>query len=186
MKTQILEKLNDLKVKSGKSFENAHEELGYATSTIHRWHKGESEPDLEQLTRLVEFYGGSMEKLFAAVGKQEMAATQNIGYQGADAMVEHYEQRLIAKDEKYELLKDHHNQRIQEINENHKKSVDYLKNEIDRLRAELDITNEAAVALAKAATNFTGKKYVVFWVMGAANVILAVLLFIALSTGPII
>lgn len=178
MKTQILEKLNDLKTKSGKSYEDVHAALGYATSTVHRWHKGESEPDLAQLTALVEYYGGSMDKLFAAVGKQEMAATQAIGYQGADAMVEHYEQRLQAKDEKYELLKDHHSQRIVEINDNHKLSVDYLKKEIERLRGELDIANTAA-------TDLTGKKSIVFWVLGAVSllegaalIVLAIILLI--------
>lgn len=185
MKTQILEKLNDLKSQSGKSFEAVHEALGYATSTVHRWHKGESEPDMEQLTALVEFYGGSMEKLFAAVGKQEMTATQTIGYQGADTMVEHYEQRLKAKDEKYELLQEHHKQRIEEINGNHGRAVQYLKDEIGRLRGELDIANQAAVELAKAATALTGKKYVVFWALIGINVLLAILLLVALQTGPI-
>lgn len=192
MRAQILEKLNDLKIKSGKSFESAHEELGFATSTIHRWHKGESEPDLEQLTKLVEYYGGSMEDLFAAVGKQELTATQAIGYQGADVMVEHYEQRLKSKDEKYDLLQAHHEQRVIEINDNHKRSVEYLLKEIDRLKSELDIANKAAIDLAKAATDlaesnksFSGKKHIVFWVLGATNVVLAVLLFFALRTGPI-
>ena len=178
MKTQILEKLNDLKTKSGKSYEDVHNALGYATSTVHRWHKGESEPDLAQLTALVEFYGGSMEKLFAAVGKQEMAATQAIGYQGADAMVEHYEQRLKGKDEKYELMKEHHNQRIDEINVNHRLSVEYLKDEIKRLRSELDIANTAATDLA-------GKKHIVFWVMAGIMVLQSVaLIFAILSDSP--
>ena len=185
MKTQILEKLNDLKANSGKSFEAAHEALGYSASTIHRWHKGESEPDLEQLTALVEFYGGSMDILFAAVGKQEMAATQAIGYQGADVMVEHYEQRLKAKDEKYDLLKEHHNQRIEEINSNHGRAVKYLTDEIGRLRGELDIANQAAVDLSKAATALTGKKHIVFWVLAGVDALLAVLLYFALRTGPI-
>lgn len=162
MKTQILEKLNDLKANSGKSYEDVHAALGYATSTVHRWHKGESEPDLAQLTALVEFYGGSMDKLFAAVGKQEMAATQTIGYQGADAMVEHYEQRLKSKDEKCALMQQHHADRIKEINDAHKLSVEYLKNEIERLRRELDIANTAA-------TDLTGKKSIVFWVLGAVS-----------------
>lgn len=179
MKTQILEKLNELKSKSGKSYENVHDALGYATSTVHRWHKGESEPDIDQLTELVEYYGGSMEDLFAAVGKQELMATQTIGYQGADSMVTHYEERLKSKDERYEMLKEHHAERIKTINDNHEKSVQYLKEEIIRLRGELDTANLAAV-------NLTSKKYIVFWALIGINLILAILLFIALQTGPII
>lgn len=178
MKTQILEKLNDLKAQSGKSFENVHEALGYATSTVHRWHKGESVPDMDQLTNLVEFYGGSMEKLFAAVGKQELAATQNIGYQGADAMVEHYEARLLAKDEKYTMAQEYNASRIEDINNNHTRAVEYLKDEIKRLRDELELANRAAL-------NLTSKKYTVFWALIGIIAMLCVLLFIALRTGPI-
>lgn len=185
MKTQVLEKLNEYKRKSGKSLDAVQENLGYARSTVQRWLKGESNPDMEQLEELVEFFGGSMEDLYAAVGKQEMIATEKIGFQGADAMVEHYEQRLKAKDEKYDLLKEHHNQRLEEINANHGRAVQYLKDEIKRLREELDIANSAAVELSKAAASLTGKKYTVFWVLVGANVLLAILLFVALSTGPI-
>ena len=104
MKDYILAKLNDLKNKSGKSYEAVHEALGYAVSTVHRWHRGESEPDLDQLTNLVEFYGGSMQKLFEAVGRQEIAASQETGYQGIASMSETYEARLKAKDEQIEYL----------------------------------------------------------------------------------
>lgn len=193
MKTQILEKLNDLKTRSGKSLEAAHDALGYATSTIHRWHRGESEPDMEQLTKLVEFYGGTMEELFVVVGRQEMTATQQIGYQGADVMVEHYEARLKAADEKYALLKEHHDQRVQEINDNHSKSVEYLKEEIRRLRQERDDARKdceemklsAADQISKAnraATDIAGKKHTVYWVLVGIDVLMAISLIIALLT----
>ena len=105
MKDFILAKLNDLKAKSGKSYEAVHDALGYAASTVHRWHKGESDPDLDQLTNLVEFYGGSMQKLFEAVGRQEIAASQETGYQGVTAIAETYEARIAAKDEQIASLK---------------------------------------------------------------------------------
>ena len=186
MKTQILEKLNQWKAQSGKSYEDAHDATGYATSTIHRWHKGESEPDLEQLTTIVEFWGGSMQELFAEVGKQEMAATQAIGYQGADVMVEHYEARLTAAKEKYDLLQTHHNQRVDEINENNRKSIEYLKMEIDRLRAERDSARGTSL-------DVVGKKQRVFIVlsvicivMGISISLLIVLLIIAFKTDAIL
>lgn len=185
MKPRMLKALNDQKKISGKTYDNVQDDLGYARSTVQRWHKGECDPTMEQFETLYEYYGGCMRDLYADVGEQEMRATENIGYQGAEVMVEHYEQRLKAKDEKYELLKDHHNQRIEEINGNHGRAVQYLKDEIGRLRGELDIANQAAVELAKSATALTGKKYVVFWVMAGINVLLALLLFIALRTGPL-
>lgn len=193
MKTQILEKLNDLKIKSGKSFEDVHDALGFAASTVHRWHKGESNPDMDQLTSLVEFYGGDMKDLYADVGKQEMTATQDKGYQGADAMVEHYEARLAAKDAICAQLQEHHKQRIEEINDHHEKSVEYLKDEIKRLREErdsarkecsdLEVESVRQVAEAKkTASDITGKKHVVYWVSAALNILLAVGVIIALLT----
>lgn len=104
MKAQILAKLNELRAKSDKSYEDVHEVLGFATSTVRRWHCGKNNPDLDQLTALVEFYGGNMEQLFVDVGKQEMAAAQESGYQGLAAMTESYEAQLKAKDERIEYL----------------------------------------------------------------------------------
>lgn len=172
MKTQILEKLNDLKTKSGKSYDAVRDALGYATSTVSRWHKGDSEPDLDQLTNLVEFYGGSMEELFAAVGKQELTATQSIGYQGADVMVEHYEARLKAKDDLLAQAQHYHDQRLQQEKEHHQKSVDYLTLEIERLRGVV--------------SSLTAKRNVVFWVLVCIIVALLFALSLALGTDAII
>lgn len=186
MKTQILEKLNTWKVQSGKSYEDAHEATGYATSTIHRWHKGESEPDLEQLTTIVEFWGGNMQELFADVGKQEMVATQAIGYQGADVMVEHYEARLKAKDEKYELMKEHHNQRIGELNDSHRRSIEYLKEEIIRLRGERDAARGTSLAVVDKKHRVFAALVIICIVMGIAISLLIVLLIIAFKTDAIL
>lgn len=186
MKTQILEKLNDLKIKSGKSFEDVHDALGFAASTVHRWHKGESNPDMDQLTTLVEFYGGSMDKLYAEVGKQEMTATANIGYQGADAMVEHYEARLTAAKEKYDLLQAHHSQRVEEINESHRKSIEYLKEEVKRLRDERDSARGTSLEVVGKKHRVFGVLAVICVVMGLAISLLIVLLIIAFKTDAII
>lgn len=138
MKEQILVKLNDLKSKSGKSYEAVHDALGYATSTVHRWHRGESEPDLEQLTNLVEFYGGSMEKLFAAVGKLEMTAAQDSGYQGITAMSESYEARLQAKDDLMEQQRLYYESLREQERQHYEKSIGYLKKEADWLRSVVE------------------------------------------------
>ena len=138
MKEQILVKLNDLKAKSGKSYEAVHEALGYATSTDHRWHRGESDPDLEQLTNLVEFYGGSMEKLFAVVGKLEMTASQDSGYQGIVAMSESYEARLQAKDDQMAQQRQYYEALMAQQREHYVRSIEYLKKEADWLRTVVE------------------------------------------------
>ncbi len=138
MKEQILVKLNDLKAKSGKSYEAVHEALGYATSTVHRWHRGESEPDLEQLTNLVEFYGGSMEKLFAVVGKLEMTASQDSGYQGVVAISESYEARLQAKDDLMNQQRLYYEHLREQERGHYERSIEYLKKEADWLRTVVE------------------------------------------------
>ena len=138
MKEHILVKLNDLKSKSGKSYEAVHEALGYAVSTVHRWHKGESEPDLDQLTNLVEFYGGSMEKLFIAIGKSEMAAAQETGYQGVASLIESYEAQLKAKDEHCKQLCQLYEQKLEQERMHYRKSIDYLQTETEWLRSVID------------------------------------------------
>ena len=138
MKAQILEKLNELKAKSNKSYEAVHEALGYAVSTVRRWHKGESEPDLDELTSLVEFYGGSMDKLFVAVGKQELAASQEYGYQGVSTLVESYEARLKAKDEQYAQLEAFHQQQMEQERIRYDRSIEFLKNETMWLRSVVE------------------------------------------------
>lgn len=138
MKEQILVKLNDLKAKSGKSYEAVHEALGYATSTVHRWHRGESEPDLEQLTNLVEFYGGSMEKLFAVVGKLEMTASQDSGYQGVVAISESYEARLQAKDDLMNQQRLYYERLLEQERGHYERSIEYLKKEADWLRTVVE------------------------------------------------
>ena len=138
MKEHILVRLNDLKSKSGKSYEAVHDALGYATSTVHRWHRGESEPDLEQLTNLVEFYGGSMEKLFAAVGKLEMTAAQDSGYQGITAMSESYEARLQAKDDLMEQQRLYYESLRDQERQHYERSIEYLKKETDWLRSVVE------------------------------------------------
>ena len=176
MKTQILEKLNDLKAKSGKSYEAVHDALGYAASTVQRWHKGQSEPDMEQLTNLVEFYGGSMEKLFAAVGKQEMTATQDIGYQGAAAMVEHYEARLLSKKEQIDMLCAHHEHALKKRDETYDRSVGYLKQQVEDMRAERKVLQAELDAQRRRADQLDTKRHHVFWGMLSVIILLLVLM----------
>lgn len=172
MKAQILERLNDLKSKSGKSYEDVHDTLGYAASTVHRWHRGESNPDMDQLTALVEFYGGEMRDLYADVGKQEMTATQDIGYQGAVAMVEHYEARLKAKDDQQMMLQDHHRQAI----EHRDKVVAYLKEQVEAMQKERKENREELDKQRNRADELDRKRHNVFWGMLVIIIMLLVMM----------
>lgn len=179
MKTPLIEKLTDMRRKSGLSYDKLGEKTGISASTINRWYNGQGVPSLDEIELLCDAMGFDIKDIFVTVGKQELTATQAIGYQGAEVMVEHYEARLTAEREKREILQSHHEQRINEINESHAKSVAYLMEEIKRLRGERDSSREASLNLA-------GKKHTVFWVLVGIDVVMAILLFIALFTGPIV
>lgn len=185
MKTPLIEKLTEYRIECGLSYDKLGEKTGISSSTICRWYKGQGVPSLDEIEMLCDAMGHDISDIFVTVGKQEMVATQNIGYQGAEVMVEHYEARLKAKDELYKQLQDHHNQRIEEINANHGRSVKYLMDEIDRLRGERDSARETSLEVV-------GKKHKVFRVlsiicvvMGIAISLLIVLLIVAFKTGPI-
>lgn len=204
MKAHILDKLNRLMVSSGKKAEDLHEDLGYATSTVRRWLKGETSPDLDDLTTVVEYLGGSMSELFEEVGKQELAAAQTIDYKGTDVLVTQYEARLDALREKHEMLQAHHEQVVKRRDEDHEKSVRYLRDEIERLRSEkaklleqrdamaaenaaTKATMEAEIRKAKStASDIIGKKQAVYWVQAILNILLAAGWIIAMMTDAVI
>lgn len=204
MKAHILEKLNRLMVDAKKTPEHVHQDLGFAVSTVRRWLKGETSPDLDDLTVMVEYLGGSMDDLFAEVGKQELAAAQTIDYKGTDVLVTQYEARLEALREKHEMLQAHHEQVIKRRDEDHERSVRYLRDEIERLRSEkaklieekdaLSAENaatkaymEAEIRKAKAtASDIIGKKQAVYWVQAILNILLAAGWIIAMMTDSVV
>lgn len=193
MKAHILDKLNRLMVDAKKTPEIVHQDLGFAVSTVRRWLKGETSPDLDDLTVMVEYLGGSMYDLFAEVGKQELAAAQTIDYKGTDVLVTQYEARLEAMREKHEIVQNHHD-----------KSVEYLCDEIERLRSEnskligerdaLSAENaatkasmESEIRKAKAtASDIIGKKQAVYWVQAILNILLAAGWIIAMMTDSVV
>lgn len=186
MKTPLIEKLAEYRTESGLSYDKLGDKTGISSSTICRWFKGQGVPSLDEIEMLCDAMGHDIADIFITVGKQEMVATQGIGYQGAEVMVEHYEARLSAKDEKYNLLQSHHEQRINEINDNHSRAIEYLKEEINRLRHERDSARGTSL-------DVVGKKQRVFIVlsviciiMGIAISLLIVLLIIAFKTDAII
>lgn len=186
MKTPLIEKLTEYRNECGLSYDKLEQKTGISSSTICRWFKGQGVPSLDEIEMLCYAMGHDISDIFVTIGKQEMVATQSIGYQGAEVMVEHYEARLTAKDEKYNVLQSHHEQRILEINENHARVVDYLKEEIKRLRGERDSARETSLEVV-------GKKHRVYIVlsaicivMGIAISLLIVLLIVAFRTDAII
>ncbi len=184
MKTRILAHLQQLKDQSGHSLSTIHENTSFATTTLHRWFKGESSPDIYELTTLVESMGGSMTELFADVGKQEMQSTQTIEYQGAVAMQEHYETRLAAAKEKFDMLQAHHEQSIKSHQEAYDRSLAYLNEQVQEMRNERATLQDRVSTLNVRVSDLDRRRHNVFWGMLAALLVssacLVVFLFIML------
>lgn len=171
MKTPLIEKLTEYRVESGLSYDKLGDKTGISASTICRWYKGQGVPSLDEIELLCEAMGHDISDIFVTVGKQEMVATQSIGYQGANAMVEHYEARLAAKDELYRQLQGHHSQRMEQENAHHEKQIAYYDKEIERLRGVV--------------ASLTAKKNIVFWVLVGIIVLLLIALSLALGTNAL-
>ena len=135
---------------------------------------------------LCDAMGFDITDIFVTVGKQEMTATQAIGYQGAEVMVEHYEARLLAKDEKYDLLQQHHNHRIEELNNSHRRSIEYLKEEISRLREERDSARQTSLVVVSKKHNVYRVMSIICIVLGASIALLLLLVIVTFKTDAII
>lgn len=60
---RIGQRLKMLRKKSGISVEKLAEELWVSENAIYKWHRGDSLPDLQNLTLLSRFYGVSLDYL---------------------------------------------------------------------------------------------------------------------------
>lgn len=98
---------------------------------------------------------------------------------------EHYEQQIASLREQNTRQEAERNREREAQEKTYSASIAYLKEDNARLRDELAIANKAAIDLAESTKSFSGKKHVVFWVMAGINVLLALLLFVALRTGPL-
>lgn len=189
MRIPLIEKLTEYRNECGLSYDKLGEKTGISASTICRWYKGQGVPSLDEIELLCEAMGHDISDIFVTVGKQEMAATQDIDYQGAEAMVAHYEARLQAKDDQRNMLLEHHKQAI----EHRDKVVEYLKKQVEMMqqerintRAELDAERERANIAEASVKEMDRKRHNIFWIMGIICSCLSVGLVIALFSNSIL
>lgn len=189
MKTPLIEKLTEYRIESGLSYDKLGERTGISSSTICRWYKGQGVPSLDEIEMLCDAMGHDISDIFVTIGKQELTATQNIGYQGADAMVAHYEARLQGKDDQQKMLQEHHKQAI----EHRDKVIDYLKKQVEimqqdrvQTRSELDAERDRADAAEAHVKDMDRKRHNIFWIMGIICSCLSVGLVIALFSNSIL
>lgn len=181
---------------SNKSQDKIAAESGISKSTISRLvtQHTASRPTLDILAAYFEVgeaytkAAGAHEHTceFAGVLCAELQETRTFYENKATAVRKHYEDQLTTLRE-INARQDEERARERDMQaETYDRTVTYLKDEIARLRAELAIADKAATDLIATAQAYTGKKHTVFWVLGGANFLLAIMLLIALLTGPIV
>lgn len=180
---------------SGKSYEKIAVESNISKATLSRLvtQRKASRPTLDILAAYFEV-GEEYQK---AVGEQshtceyasalciELQETRANYDQRIAATREHYEQQIASLREQNTRQEAERNREREAQEKTYSASLAYLKEDNARLRNELAIANKAAIDLAESTKSFSGKKHVVFWVMAGINVLLALLLFVALRTGPL-
>lgn len=159
MKKLYTDYLLRLKDRTKKPFDAMQDALGISASTLCRYFKGESEPTVDTLERIVEYLGGSMRDLYAQVGEQELKASEQHDYMGTDAMAdefarreklirEHCDQRIAHADELRRQLQQSfdttiaamertHATELQKLDAHFDRSNTYLSGQIVELRGEL-------------------------------------------------
>lgn len=123
---------------------------------------------------------------FAAELTEELRSTRAYYEDKAVSVRNHYEEQLEnlrAQNARQELERNREREAQQKT---YDASVGYLKAEIERLRSELADTRSNAQSANKAASDITGKKHTVFWVLVGIDVLMAIALIIALMTDSIL
>lgn len=123
---------------------------------------------------------------FAAELTEELRNTRAYYEEKAVSVRQHYEEQLAVLREQ-NARQEQERTREREMQQlTYDKSTAYLKAECERLRAERDEARAQAATASKATTDLTGKKHIVFWVLTAIDVLMAISLIIALMTDSIL
>ena len=103
---------------------------------------------------------------YASELAEELRNTRAFYEEKAVSVRQHYEEQLAAlRDLNSRQEREHEREREQQ-QRNHDSSVNYLKAEIERLRAERDEARNNASSASKASDELTSKKHIVFWSLG--------------------
>ena len=187
MKKIYTDYLIRLKEKKKTSFDAMQDPLGISASTLCRYFKGDAEPTLDTLERIVEYLGGSMRELYAQVGESEMIASEKVDFKGADALLEEFsrreaaykencEQRLAhavelrrqlqhSFDEAIATLERTHADALKKRDETYERSASYLKDLVTDLKADNKELRERAATAEAERAELDRRRHHVFWCM---------------------
>lgn len=116
---------------------------------------------------------------FAAELTEELRNLRAYYEQKGVALRQHYEEQISTLRDQNARQEQERNREREMQERNYEKSTAYLKAECERLRAERDEARAQA-------SNVTGKKHIVFWILAVSDFLLAIALIIALMTDSIL
>lgn len=123
---------------------------------------------------------------FAAELTEELRSTRAYYEAKAVSVRAHYEEQLASLREQCARQEAERTRERETQQRTYDNSVNYLKAEVERLRAERDEARISAASASKATSDITGKKHIVFWVLAGIDLLMAVALIIALMTDSIL
>ena len=123
---------------------------------------------------------------FAAELTEELRSTRAYYEEKAVSVRAHYEEQLASLREQCARQEAERTRERETQQRTYDNSVNYLKAEVERLRAERDEARISAASASKATSDITGKKHIVFWVLAGIDLLMAVALIIALMTDSIL
>lgn len=179
------------------SFETMQDALGISASTLCRYFKGDAEPTVDTLERIVEYLGGNMRDLYAQIGEQEMKDSEKVDYKGATALLEdlhrheamykeHCDLRVAHAEELYKHLQDSFDASIATLERSHAaallkrdetydRTAKYLKEQVLDLKQDNKNLLERASKAEAARDQLDARRHHVFWGM------LSIILFLSVA-----
>lgn len=149
MRQIYIQKLNELKDESGMSFASLAEKTGISDSTLCRWFQGKGTPSIDDLEKLFDCLGGSMEKLFADVGRSEMHDAEKVDYKGTNALLDEFHRREQIYRESCDQQIKHQIELRQNLQQSFDKTIETITNTHNAALEKRDQTYERSVSHLK-------------------------------------
>lgn len=159
------------------SFEVLQDRTGISASTLCRYFKGDAEPTMDTMERIVEALGANMRDLYVQVGEQEMKDSQQVDYKGATALLDDFSRRESLYKEHLSSLERNHIAALQKRDENYERSVAYLKSQIAELKQDNKVLLERASRAEAVRDQLDARRHQVFW--GMLSIVIVILVLFA-------
>lgn len=167
-------------------------ETGISASTIQRWFAGKGTPPVDDLERVFEAMGSSMQQVFTEVGEKEMRDSAKLDYKGANALLDDFKKREASLVAAHETEKEHlaelrkvekeaYETATRKQDDVYKNVTTHLKQQVKELEEKNKELSEKASNAEKERERLDARRHHVFWAMLVWNIIQFSVLCIAIA-----